>query len=518
MTAVRNEQNSSPSPCRIIVHSEETFQNETDAQGDPLTVLEEKEHGDPEQVALAGEGNVFYQESCAAGGRTTVSNPCSRGSRAATPMPRKPIDAMTNPAVPQGYLKYWALRVGQEAAHIPESEEFELAYAKKAQSLFPFRSTTTEWTVNTAGGFLVLLMPWGPVMMVFGLCFGGLLGFGLAMANDMCRLRKKTSAATQQKKKIDHLMRWAGYHFASSNAQLQLIFKVIMEYEVLARLGDISKTARAQLRLLYSFLSRDDVGHCLWLYLDYFEAHCDHMTRSEIFMCALVCYVCTQCAGTLRKRNLHPVVSRMIRMMNDAEIQKIFQKSKSPNPRQAKQDEETERCLFYADNSQGVQTFVMKGGDLLQSLHNNDGTAGRHADSSEGGSFTDAFSGSNFESDVSNGGEEKQELVQETLAGELRPVENFNVALTYGVSLERALGCTLEGTNSSATASLSKQLPAPSPAPTAVKTHRRKTSSVVSNTRSTSRVSRQPTQTQIQAPTQTQTHGETTHAEEKHKG
>ena len=46
--------------------------------------------------------------------------------------------------------------------------------------------------------------------------------------------------------------------------------------------------------------SRDDVGHCLWLYLDYFEAHYEHMTRSEIFMCAMVCYVCTQCAGTLR--------------------------------------------------------------------------------------------------------------------------------------------------------------------------------------------------------------------------
>ncbi|CDI78117.1 phosphatidylcholine transfer protein, putative [Eimeria acervulina] len=334
------------------------------------------------------------------------------------------------------------------------------------------------------------------------------------MANDMCRLRKKTSAATQQKKKIDHLIRWAGYHFASSNAQLQLIFKVIMEYEVLARLGDISKTARAQLRLLYSFLSRDDVGHCLWLYLDYFEAHYDHMTRNEICMCAMVCYVCTQCAGTLRRRNLHPVVLRMIRMMNDAEIQKIFQKSKTPNPRQAKLDERTERCLFYADNSQGVQTFVMKGGDLLQSLHY-DCTAGRNAESSDGGSFTDAFSGSNFESDESNGAEEKPELVQETLAGELRPLENFNVALTYGVSVERALGCTLDGTNSSAPASVSKQLPLPPSASTAVKTQRRKTSSVVSNTRSTSRASRHPTQSQAQTQTQTQTEDSTTEDKSK---
>ncbi|KAL8435830.1 hypothetical protein ACSSS7_002207 [Eimeria intestinalis] len=167
---------------------------------------------------------------------------------------KKMAELSTDAAVPKGYLRYWARHFDQEAAEIPESEEFECAYAMKAQSLFPFRSTTTEWTVNTAGGFLVMMMPWGPIMMLIGLLMGGLIGFGLAMANDMCRLRKRSCAATQQKKKIDHLIRWAGYHFASSNAQLQLVFKVIMEYEVLARLGDISKTARSQLRLLYAFL------------------------------------------------------------------------------------------------------------------------------------------------------------------------------------------------------------------------------------------------------------------------
>lgn len=146
------------------------------------------------------------------------------------------------------YLKYWASRAGQDAADIPECEEFELAYSRRAQSLFPFRSTTTEWTVNMAGGapflesafsiplgvfllvkyleylvrahrglisamsklsvcagFVVLLMPWGPFMMLVGFFFGGILGFGLAMANDLCRLRRKTSAAAQQKvRQISH--------------------------------------------------------------------------------------------------------------------------------------------------------------------------------------------------------------------------------------------------------------------------------------------------------------------------
>ncbi|CDJ52623.1 phosphatidylcholine transfer protein, putative [Eimeria brunetti] len=236
MAASQSEPNAPPSspPCRIVVHSGGPFPNEAGVQEQegPLQGIDDKFLGAGEQVAAAGDGNVFYNENCMVGARTTVSNPCSRASRTANPISKKAIDAVTDPAVPQGYLKYWALRVGQEAADIPDSEEFELAYEKRAHSLFPFRSTTTEWTVNTAGGFLVILMPWGPVMMLFGLVLGGLIGFGLAMANDMCRLRKKTSAATKQKKKIDHLMRWAGYHFASSNAQLQLIFKVIIEYEV----------------------------------------------------------------------------------------------------------------------------------------------------------------------------------------------------------------------------------------------------------------------------------------------
>ncbi|XP_026192601.1 uncharacterized protein LOC34622133 [Cyclospora cayetanensis] len=294
---------------------------------------------------------------------------------------------------------------------------------------------------------VVLLMPWGPLMMLLGFILGYFLGLGLAMANDVCRLRKNTSAAAQQKRKIDNLMRWAGYHFASSNAQLQLVFKVIMEYEVLARLGDISRTARSQLRLLYDFLCRGDVGHCLWLYLDYFEAQYKNMTQGEISMCALTCLVCTQCAATRRPRTKPPVVERMANMMNHPNIRQVFQKAKAPNPRQARNDERTERCLFYADNSQEVQAFVMRGRYLFESLHK-DCTAGRNLLNSGSDSFTDAFSES-MESDASKEPLVKEDVTQSALRGELRPLENFNVAFTYGVSIERVVPCSIEGTNSS---------------------------------------------------------------------
>ncbi|XP_026191471.1 uncharacterized protein LOC34622234 [Cyclospora cayetanensis] len=74
-------------------------------------------------------------------------------------------------------------------------------------------------------------MAWGPIVMALGFVFGGLAGFALSLANDMGRIRRRQSAAKNQRRRIDNLMRWANYHFATSQSQLQLIFKVVMEYQ-----------------------------------------------------------------------------------------------------------------------------------------------------------------------------------------------------------------------------------------------------------------------------------------------
>ncbi|OEH76949.1 phosphatidylcholine transfer [Cyclospora cayetanensis] len=447
---------SQPSPPCIIVHTEELVQNETSTHTGPLAVLPATEIIATKLLPPTQPGSHRCNSNNVDTGCTLGSNADSGISRSAGRSSTRAVNTIADSAVPKGFLKYWARRIGEEVAQLPDSDEFESVYAKREKVLFPFRSTTTEWTANTAGGMVVLLMPWGPLMMLLGFILGYFLGLGLAMANDVCRLRKNTSAAAQQKvfsarfilsRKIDNLMRWAGYHFASSNAQLQLVFKVIMEYEVLARLGDISRTARSQLRLLYDFLCRGDVGHCLWLYLDYFEAQYKNMTQGEISMCALTCLVCTQCAATRRPRTKPPVVERMANMMNHPNIRQVFQKAKAPNPRQARNDERTERCLFYADNSQEVQAFVMRGRYLFESLHK-DCTAGRNLLNSGSDSFTDAFSES-MESDASKEPLVKEDVTQSALRGELRPLENFNVAFTYGVSIERVVPCSIEGTNSS---------------------------------------------------------------------
>lgn len=52
------------------------------------------------------------------------------------------------------YLDYWNERVDEAVADIEETEEFENAYKKQEQRLFPFRTSSTEWTINGALGAL----------------------------------------------------------------------------------------------------------------------------------------------------------------------------------------------------------------------------------------------------------------------------------------------------------------------------------------------------------------------------
>lgn len=53
--------------------------------------------------------------------------------------------------------------------------------------------------LRLAAGVAVFVMPCGPIIMLLGAVVGGFLGFALAMANDTCRVRRKSSAAEKQK-------------------------------------------------------------------------------------------------------------------------------------------------------------------------------------------------------------------------------------------------------------------------------------------------------------------------------
>ncbi|CBZ53350.1 putative phosphatidylcholine transfer protein [Neospora caninum Liverpool] len=310
------------------------------------------------------------------GGRSSVED-----ASAAAALLRGVVDEVD--VVPKGYLNYWNERVDEEQVEeLGESEEFERVYMEQQAKQLPFRTSTTEWTMNTAAGTMVCVMAWGPIMMVLCFVVGGALGFGFAIAHDLWRMRKKETAATKQKQKLDQLMRWADFHFPSSQNQLQLIFKVILEYQVLARLGAFSKTARAQLKLLYAFLSRDDVGRCLWLYLDFFEGHFRIMTRSEIAMCSLVCSVSVECVKSLRKKKPPPVMVRMMHLVEDPMAQRIFDTGKNAAAFRVRQDQKLKEmdAIMYADAAKEVQRHILRGGELLDSHHATAADAPRESD------------------------------------------------------------------------------------------------------------------------------------------
>ncbi|KAL8448215.1 hypothetical protein Emag_003983 [Eimeria magna] len=283
-----------------------------------------------------------------------------------------------------------------------------------------------------SSGFLVIMMPWGPIMMLIGLLIGGVLGFGLAMANDMCRLRKKSCAATQQKRSL----RINQHHKLSQTV--------------------VSSAGPSPPRR--------------------------HIENSQVAAPAPLCIPVSITSFTPRA-----IWTELL-------------------------DERTERCLFYADNSQGVQTYVMKGGDLLQRetrrraailkvegllrpapaqwmfadhevffcsqssayrveatcdilartkpLHK-DRPALRMTFSSEEDSFRDAVSEFDAGSSASYKANPNEEHNQDSLPGDLRPVENFNVALTYNASVERVAPWTLEGSYSSAAVTTTEQLSIP---------------------------------------------------------
>ncbi|KAL8272567.1 hypothetical protein Esti_003456 [Eimeria stiedai] len=378
-----------------------------------------------------------------------------RGSRFSTRgfTIKKTDDLMTALAVPRGtcmrmplskrmYLDYWNERVDEAVADIEENEEFENAYKKQEQRLFPFRTSSTEWTINGALGTLVFVMAWGPIAMSIGFVVGGLVGFALSLGNDMCRLKRRQSAAKKQRRRIDQLMRWANYHFATSQSQLQLIFKVILEYQVLARLGGSSKTARSQLKLLYQFLSREDVGQCLWLYLDYFLLHFRKMARTEISMSFLVCQVCTQCVDSLRKRP-PAVVARMSSLMADETVQNIFKSAKAASAWKKKPEaEREENAILCADAGKEVQRHVMKGGDLVQALRMDKPASMAVPPSDSSQESQSKVQTSEEELSADEGGDasgfENAAPAPEIAPVDLRPNTDFNVALpTLGIEGSR---------------------------------------------------------------------------------
>eukprot|EP00921_Rhytidocystis_pertsovi_P009940 GHVQ01015910.1.p1 GENE.GHVQ01015910.1~~GHVQ01015910.1.p1 ORF type:complete len:802 (+),score=109.30 GHVQ01015910.1:961-3366(+) len=244
---------------------------------------------------------------------------------------------------------------------------FEKEYVERLRCK-PYRTSSRQWTANAGGMGLVLLLGFGPVGMLIGLLAGAILGFVFSILHDFIKLRRNYDAAQKQKKKVDNLMRWASYHFAKSKNPLQLVFKVVVEYQALAVVGGFSHTARSQLRKLHSFISREDVQYCLWLYLDYFFANWRSMSRSEICMCELVCEVCVESCEHLRIKRKGPLIERMEILLRNATVTRLFKQATEIKKIQQEKAMKDVDCIMFADaERQTGRTGKVKTDDSLTS-------------------------------------------------------------------------------------------------------------------------------------------------------
>jgi len=192
------------------------------------------------------------------------------------------------------------------------------------------------------------LLPLGFIAVVFGVIAGGVLALSLGFCVDARKNFQKQSESKAQMVRINHLMRFAQFHFATSADPMQIIFKVCDEYQPLVILGDFSKSARQQLKLLHRFIRRLDVQCYLGVYIDYFFKNWRQMTRSEISMCHTVCEVCVEAWRIMNWKSLD-VVDRMERILNDRFVVRLFESAEDiRNIRKAIAVQNMD-CLLYAD-------------------------------------------------------------------------------------------------------------------------------------------------------------------------
>eukprot|EP00920_Eleutheroschizon_duboscqi_P009862 GHVT01023002.1.p1 GENE.GHVT01023002.1~~GHVT01023002.1.p1 ORF type:complete len:834 (+),score=207.12 GHVT01023002.1:410-2911(+) len=269
------------------------------------------------------------------------------------------------PKLPNAFSAKWNQ---QDVEDVDDAEFFEKYLVQSAREK-PFQSSARQWLFKGAGLFVALAMPWGPAAAVIGAVLGGLLGFAFSLANDVIKMQKKQNAAKEQMLKIDQLMRWANFHFEASEGQLQLLFKVIVEFQALAAIGALSKSARKQLKKLYAFIDRPDVGFVLWSYLDYFLADWQEMTRAEISLCETVCEVSVECCRILAPWEPPLVVKRMEALLADPAMQQLFSSSKMVKHRQQERALQEVDCIMYADAGVEVHKQIMRGGDLFEPSH-----------------------------------------------------------------------------------------------------------------------------------------------------
>lgn len=231
---------------------------------------------------------------------------------------------------------------------IPDLELFEKDYIESLRRR-PYKSTAKTWLWEGAGVGALILLPFGPAGFAAGAVAGLLLGLCIGLLVDLVNLRQKHTEARRQEMKLRHLMRWARFYFSTSEDQLGVLLKVILEYEGLATMGGSSRTARRQLRSLYSFLQRDDVQHVLSVYVDLVVLHIKEMDPEDVRLSSIAFDVCIKCCAYLRRKPPPAVELMQNVLISTPWLTELFDQTNRMNQKHKERVVMNNDWLVYAD-------------------------------------------------------------------------------------------------------------------------------------------------------------------------
>lgn len=124
------------------------------------------------------------------------------------------------------------------------------------------------------------LVPFGPIAMCVCAIAGLMIGFLVGFLYDMQRARVRESVAEKELGRMTYLVRFAAdqisrrlfTHASHADAEycLDLLETVVLEFKPFVEVAHLSPVVRKKLALFHSFLRRQAVMQCLWMYVNGF--------------------------------------------------------------------------------------------------------------------------------------------------------------------------------------------------------------------------------------------------------
>ncbi|KAF4667971.1 hypothetical protein FOL46_002247 [Perkinsus olseni] len=213
----------------------------------------------------------------------------------------------------------------------------------------------------------LLALPFGPMGMVVLGAVGAGLGSLVGVVLDRRERRTGRLLASREHRRLKYLIRYASDRFPRSDDPAGFLESVITEFKPVAEIGTISNTAKKELTLLYSFLCRDDVHQCLWIYTDDFLKNWRTLSSIDFLrICVDILRTLVSMDEALSSKPQFEVVKRMKAFIEHPNIKPIYEHSQwHPPPSTQKVIE----SLMYKDAlERGGREDSEQGGIIREAL------------------------------------------------------------------------------------------------------------------------------------------------------